>query len=88
MAHTVTFGDDLRYRTIAPDEIALIAYYAIKCGMSNDLVEAAKVRAAVRSILPVCAVPQIAILLNALDEPWGLQPEWAAFKDELLALTD
>lgn len=88
MASVQKFGD-LTYRTVSPDEIALAAYYAIQHGLKTDSpVESAAVRAAVRALFPVLAVPQLAMLLTSFDGLWGQNSQWSAFKDELLTLTE
>lgn len=86
MAQKVAFGADLTYRCISPDEIALMAYYALKCGIeTTDLAEAIKIRTLVRNLLPVFEFPQVAVLATVFDTDVELRPEWLAFRVELFA---
>lgn len=85
MANQVSFGQDLKFSTVGPNELALVALSALKYGLTTDSTdEAALVRHQVRALYPVLTPEQFAILNQAFVRlPRRLTDAWWAMRDEI-----
>jgi hypothetical protein len=85
MAEMVSFGQDLKFRTVGPTELALVALSALRFGLQSPSdEEAALVRKQVRALYPVFQTEQFAVLSTAFVHlPRTLSDAWWAMRDEI-----
>lgn len=83
MASVASFGD-LHFRTIGPDEVALLARTSCLYGMTPEgRSEAGAIRQTVRELLPILREAQIAVVLTAFKQLSKLTPEWESLRQQL-----